>query len=69
MTIREFVERGAVGTRDQRERFETAMLEGWADAAEHGFPMPSPDSADASLWVLGFEFWKGWQDIAKARSH
>ena len=56
MTLRQFVEVGAVGKRDEREQFETGMLNGWADAQAHGLRSPIDVDCEPSLWELAFEY-------------
>lgn len=58
MKLSEFVERGRVGTRADREAFETGLVEGLAIATEVVGPPPGPTILDADapleMWELLF---------------
>jgi hypothetical protein len=60
MTLRQFVERGTVGTRAQREAFETGLLESHARAEETVGLFPGKSALDADLdaiiWRESFLF-------------
>jgi hypothetical protein len=59
MTLREFVEHGHVGTRAERERFETGLVEGWQRAIEAGLPMKLDADTPHETWAICFRFAKG----------
>jgi hypothetical protein len=59
VTLREFVEHGHVGTRAERERFETGLVEGWQRAIEAGIPMKLDADPPHETWAICFNFAKG----------
>lgn len=61
MTLREFVESGTVGTRAQREAFETGLIEAHCRACEAGIPPPKPwtvldGDISPELFEIAFRF-------------
>lgn len=60
MTLRQFVELGTVGTRAEREQFETGMLRAGADAVAHGLSAPCDADCASWLWELAFEQFVKW---------
>lgn len=68
MTIRQFVERGAVGTHQEREAFETGLLEAFARAAERGEQLTPPDrDVPEDFWIMTFGYAK--LTLARAGHH
>jgi hypothetical protein len=59
VTIRHYVDFGLLGTREEREAFETSLLHRWHSLLERGWcvdPMACDITEDA--WNLSFRFWR-----------